>query len=132
MTKARILMIGSAIAAFSVTGAYAQTTQPMQPQIMQPTQGTPGVTPQPQTMVAPAPTDPLVQKRNANAQANAEYSASKKASKAELKAQNQQAKAQYKEQVKNAKINRKADKDAAKAELNATEGTTPKDTGLQH
>ncbi len=102
MNTARILMIGSAIAAFSVTGisgAYAQTTQPMQPQTMQPqtmqpTEGTPGVMPQPQTMVAPAPTDPLVQKRNANAQANAEYSASKKASKGELKAQNQQAKAQ--------------------------------------
>jgi len=45
---------------------------------------------------------------------------------------NQQAKAQYKEEVQNAKINRKADKDAAKAELNATEPGTPKDTGLQH
>lgn len=86
----------------------------------------------PQNLVAPAPTDPLVERRNANAKANAEYSASKKASKAELKAQTEQAKAQYKEEVKNAKINRKADKDAAKAELNATEPNAPKDTGLQH
>lgn len=159
MTRARILLIGSAIATLAASGAYAQTTtqsapvQPMQPQTMQPMQPAPGaaapgqqglmqgqmptqaqqpVTPPQQNVVAPAPTDPLVQRRNANAEANAEYSASKKASKAELKAQNQQAKAQYKEELKNAKINRKADKDAAKAELNATEARTPKDTGLQH
>jgi hypothetical protein len=144
MTKARLLMIGTAIATLSATGAYAQTAaQPAQMQMQAPTQtqmqapdastgGAPGVTPPQQRMVAPAPTDPLVQKRNATAEANAEYRASKKASKAELKASKQQANAQYKEQVKNAKINRKADKDAAKAELNATAPSAPKDTGLQH
>ncbi|SAK88441.1 hypothetical protein AWB79_06299 [Caballeronia hypogeia] len=149
MTRARILLIGSAIATFAASGAYAQTTaqpQPMQPQTMQPMQAAPGaaapgqmpvqaqqpVTPAQQNLVAPAPTDPLVQRRNANAQANAEYKASKKASKAELAAQSKQAKAQYKEEVKNAKVNRKADKDAAKAELNATEPNAPKDAGLQH
>jgi outer membrane biosynthesis protein TonB len=129
MTRARILLIGSAIATLAASGAYAQTAPqpaPMEPQTMQP------ATPPQQNVVAPAPTDPLVQRRNANAEANAEYRASKKASKAELKAQNQQAKSQYKEEVKNAKINRKADKDAAKAELNATEPSTPKDAGLQH
>lgn len=164
MTRARILLIGSAIATLAVSGAYAQTaTQPapVQGQTMQPmqpapggaapgqlpgqmsgqmgnaggampSQGQPPVTPQQQNVVAPAPTDPLVQRRNANAKANAEYRASKKASKAELKAQSQQAKAQYKEEVQNAKINRKADKDSAKAELNATEPNGPKDAGVQH
>ncbi|SAL74348.1 hypothetical protein AWB74_04642 [Caballeronia arvi] len=143
MTRARILLIGSAIATLAASGAYAQTTTqpaPVQPQTMQPAPaqmpgqmaGQAPVTPPPHNVVAPAPTDPLVQRRNANAEANAEYRASKKASKAELKAQNQQAKAQYKEELQNAKINRKADKDAAKAELNATEPGTPKDAGLQH
>ncbi|WP_250513637.1 hypothetical protein [Caballeronia sp. INDeC2] len=130
MTRARILLIGSAIATLAASGAYAQTAT--QPEPVQPMQAQQPMTPPPQNVVAPAPTDPLVQRRNANAQANAEYRASKKASKAELKAQSQQAKAQYKEEVQNAKINRKADKDAAKAELNATEPSTPKDTGLQH
>jgi hypothetical protein len=134
MTRARILMIGSAIAAFTATGAFAQTMQPAQPQAMQPMQPTQAapVTPPPQNLTAGAPTDPLVQKRNADAQANAEYRASKKASKAALKAENQQAKAQYKEQVRNAKVNRKADKDAAKAELNETANSTttvPKEGG---
>ncbi|KMZ12540.1 hypothetical protein BHUM_03678 [Candidatus Burkholderia humilis] len=126
MTRARILVIGTAFAAFAAfTATYAQTTQP--DQTMQPAPGAAmqaqPVTP-PQNMVAPAPTDPLVQKRNANAQANAEYHASKKASKAELKASNKQAKEQYKEEVSNAKINRKADK----AELNeVTDSHKPKD-----
>jgi phage-related minor tail protein len=97
-----------------------------------PAQAQQPMTPPQQNLVAPSSNDPLVQRRNANAQANAEYRASKKASKAELKAQSQQAKAQYKEEVQNAKINRKADKDAAKAELNATEQGTPKDKGVQH
>jgi hypothetical protein len=131
MTKARILLIGSAIATLAASGAYAQTAQPA-PGAPAPMQAQQPVTPPQQNLVAPAPTDPLVQRRNANAQANAEYRASKKASKAELKAESQQAKAQYKEEVRNAKVNRKADKDAAKAELNATEPNTPKDTGLQH
>ena len=137
MKKIQTLLIGSTFAAIATTSAFAQTAQPvdggaqMSAQVQgQP--GQPGVTPPSQNLVAPAPTDPLVQKRNANAAANAEYSASKKASKQELKATSQQAKAQYKEEVRNAKINRKADKDAAKAELNAAEPATPKDTGLQH
>jgi outer membrane biosynthesis protein TonB len=131
MTRARNLLIATAVATLTATGAYAQTAQPMQPAQPQAMQAAP-VTPQPQNLTAPAPTDPLVQKRNADAQANAEYRASKKASKAELKAENKQAKAQYKEQVRNAKVNRKADKDAAKAELNETATTTtsvPKEGG---
>jgi len=76
--------------------------------------------------------DPLVQKRNADAQANAEYRASKKASKAELKAADKEAKAQYKQEVRNAKINKKADKQAAKDDLNAAADRTPKDQGEQH
>jgi hypothetical protein len=132
MTRARILMIGTAFAALTATGAYAQNAQP--DQTMQPAPGAAmqaqPMTPPQQNLVAPAPTDPLVQKRNANAQANAEYRASKKASKAELKASKLQAKEQYKEEVSNAKINRKADKDAAKAQLNeATDAHTPKDAG---
>lgn len=63
-------------------------------------------TPAQQDLAAPGPTDPLVQKRNADAQANAEYRQSKKVSKA-----------QYKEQVSNAKMNRKADKQAASNQL---------------
>lgn len=134
MKKIQTLLIGSAFAAIATTSAFAQTAQPVDggAQMSAQVQGQPGVTPPSQNLVAPAPTDPLVQKRNANAAANAEYSASKKASKQELKASSQQAKAQYKEEVRNAKINRKADKDAAKAELNAAEPATPKDSGLQH
>jgi hypothetical protein len=145
MTHVRNLLLGTAFAAITTT-AFAQT-QPAQPTApgadvsaqmstqMQAAPGVPGVQPErpaPQELVAPASNDPLVQKRNANAQANAEYRASKKASKEELSAANKDAKAQYKEQVRNAKINRKADKAAATAELNAAEPRTPKDTGLQH
>jgi hypothetical protein len=61
-----------------------------------------------QTLTAPTSPDPLVQKRNADAQANAEYRNAKKTSKA-----------QYKEQVNNAKVNRQADKQAARNQLNA-------------
>jgi hypothetical protein len=136
MKKIQTLLIGSALAAIASTSAFAQTTQPVQPdaagQMSAQMQGAPGVTPPAQNLVAPAPTDPLVQKRNASAKANAEYRASKKASKAELKQSNQDAKAQYKEEVRNAKINQKADKQTAKDELNAAEPSTPKDTGLQH
>ncbi|MDR5737830.1 MULTISPECIES: hypothetical protein [unclassified Caballeronia] len=136
MTKARILMIGTAFAALAATGAQAQTAQPMQAapgadaQIS--TQAQQPMTPPQQNIVAPAPTDPLVQKRNADAQANAEYKASKKASKAEMKAAKKEANAQYKEEVRNAKINKKADKAAAKDELNAAADRTPKDEGEQH
>jgi hypothetical protein len=132
MTKARILMISAAFAALAATGAQAQTSQPMQAAPGTEAQGQASVTPPSQNVVAPGSTDPLVQKRNADAQANAEYRASKKASKAEMKAANKDAKAQYKEQVRNAKINRKADKEAAKDDLNAAADRTPKDEGEQH
>jgi hypothetical protein len=137
MKKIQTLLIGSAFAAIASSSAFAQTAQPadagaqMSAQV-QGAPGTPGVTPPPQNLVAPASNDPLVQKRNANAQANAEYRASKKASKEQLKATSKEAKAQYKEEVRNAKINQKADKQTAKDELNAAEPSTPKDSGLQH
>ncbi|SAL47035.1 hypothetical protein [Caballeronia telluris] len=135
MNKIQTLLIGSALAAIASTSAFAQTAQPAPAngsQMSAQMQGAPGVTPPPQNVVAPASTDPLVQKRDATAKANAEYRASKKASKAELKATNKEAKAQYKEEVRNAKINQKADKQTAKDELNAAEPSTPKDSGLQH
>ena len=66
----------------------------------------PAGTPPRQTLTAPTPPDPLVQKRDADARANAEYRDAKKASKA-----------QYKEQVKNAKINRDADRRGAANQL---------------
>ena len=88
------------------------------------------MTPAPRRSTASGSTDPLVQKRNANAKANAEYRASKKASKAELKDQQKDAKAQYKEQVRNAKINQKADKQTANNEMKLNSGRrrTPTDT----
>jgi hypothetical protein len=82
--------------------------------------------------VAQAPTDPFVQRRNANAQANAEYRASKKASKQQEQAAVDDAKAQYKEEVANAKINRKADKNAAMNELRASEPEHSKATDMRH
>jgi hypothetical protein len=135
MSQIRNLLLGAAVIAVT-TNAFAQNAQPSAPGVdasgQMSAQAAP-VTPAPQNMVAPGSTDPLVQKRVANAQANAEYRASKKASKEDLKASNKQAKEQYKEQVRNAKINQKADKQAAKDELNATaEPTTTKDSGLQH
>jgi hypothetical protein len=134
MKKIQTLLIGSAFAAIASSAAFAQTAQPADAgaQMSAQVQGAPGVTPPPQNLVAPGSTDPLVQKRNANAQANAEYRASKKASKEQLKATNKEANAQYKEEVRNAKINQKADKQTAKDELNAAEPSTPKDSGLQH
>jgi hypothetical protein len=105
---------------------FAQTAQPSDAgQMAEPSAQT---APLPQNIVAPAPTDPLVVKRNANAQASAEY----KASKQDLKATNKEAKAQYKEQVRNAKINKKADNQTANDELKSAEPDGPKDTGLQH
>ncbi|RFU46720.1 hypothetical protein [Paraburkholderia sp. DHOC27] len=124
MTQIRSLLIGTALTAFAATGAFAQTSA--QPD----NGGTPGadvaapaaqgmqpVTPPEQRLTASGSTDPLVQKRDANAKANAEYSASKKASKEQLKEQQQAAKAQYKQQVRDAKINKKADKQAANNEM---------------
>jgi hypothetical protein len=129
MTQIRSLLIGTALTAFAATAAMAQTAQPAagvggQAQIQTQgadlapaAQGVQPVTPAPTRMTASGSTDPLVQKRDANAKANAEYRASKKASKAEMKEQQNAAKAQYKEQVRDAKINQKADKQAASNEM---------------
>lgn len=134
MSQARKMLLGTAFVAMGLSAsAFAQTAQPAAVdatgQIS--AQAAPAA-PAPQNLVAPAPTDPLVQKRNANAQASAEYKASKKASKQEMKATTKEAKAQYKEQVRNAKINKKADNQTANDDLKAAEPITPKDTGLQH
>jgi len=133
MMQVKTMLLGTAFVALT-TSAFAQGSQPAQP-------GDAGadasmqaapVRPPQQNLVAPGPTDPLVQKRNADAKANADYRASKKASKEDLKASQKAAKAQYKEQVQNAKINRKADKQAANNQLNSDEPDGQKDTGLQH
>ena len=73
--------------------------------------------PAPQGMTAPQSTDPLVQKRNANAAANAEYRSAKKSANAEYGDAKKQAKSQYKAQVKDAKINHKADRQANDSEM---------------
>lgn len=129
MTQIRTLLIGTAFTALASTAAFAQTTQPAagaegQPQVQMQgnnaapaAQGVQPVTPAPTRLTASGSTDPLVQKRDANAKANAEYRASKKASKAELKDQQKAAKLQYKEQVRDAKINQKADKQTANNEM---------------
>lgn len=143
MTQIRSLLIGTALTAalgtFATGAALAQTAAPpapdvagqaqMQAPVMQAPaaqggEATPAapaaagieqpVTPAPQRLTASSPTDPLVQKRNADAQANANYSASKKASKT-----------QYKQQVHDAKVNRKADKQAANNEMKADMKATP-------
>jgi hypothetical protein len=89
-------------------------------------QGVQSVTPAPQRLTASGSTDPLVQKRDADAKANAEYSASKKASKAQLKEQQATAKQKYKEQVRDAKVNKKADKQTANNEMKMDmQGQTP-------
>ncbi len=131
MTQIRSLLIGTALTAFAATGAFAQTTRNRMPAHGQASrctapgadtaapaaQGVQPVTPAPQRLTASGSTDPLVQKRDADAKANAEYSASKKASKAQLKEQQKAAKPQYKEQVRDAKINKKADKQTANNEM---------------
>ncbi|MFM0060814.1 hypothetical protein PQR64_34880 [Paraburkholderia phytofirmans] len=129
MTQIRTLLIGTALTALASTAAFAQTAQPAagaegQPQVQvqgndaaPAAQGVQPVTPAPTRLTASGSTDPLVQKRDANAKANAEYRASKKASKAELKDQQKAAKVQYKEQVRDAKINQKADKQTANNEM---------------
>jgi hypothetical protein len=131
MSQVKKLLLGTAFVAMGLSGsAFAQIAQPSAADAAG--QMSAQTAPPLQNMVAPAPTDPLVVKRNANAQANAEYKASKKASKEELNATNKAAKAQYKEQVRNAKINKKADRQTANDDLKATEPDGPKDTGLQH
>ncbi|WCM18879.1 hypothetical protein NDK50_15780 [Paraburkholderia bryophila] len=125
MTQIRTLLIGTALTAFAATAAVAQTAQPAagvdgqaQMQMQAPAAaGVQPVTPAPTRLTAPGSTDPLVQKRDADAKANADYRASKKASKAELKDQQKAAKAQYKDQVRDAKINQKADKQTANNEM---------------
>ncbi|MGQ7936917.1 hypothetical protein [Paraburkholderia sp. D1E] len=129
MTQIRTLLIGTALTAFAATAAVAQTAQPaagmngqaqVQTQgadVAPAAQGVQPVTPAPTRLTASGSTDPLVQKRDANAQANAEYKASKKASKAELAQQKKAAKSQYKEQVRDARINQKADKQTANNEM---------------
>ncbi|SDG63321.1 hypothetical protein [Paraburkholderia phenazinium] len=140
MTQIRSLLIGTALSAalttFTAAGAFAQTTA--QPdaaaagqQMTAPAADTAapaaqGVAPAPQRLTATGSTDPLVQKRDADAKANAEYSASKKASKQQLKEQQAAAKSQYKEQVRDAKLNKKADKQTANNEMKMNmQGQTP-------
>ncbi|MDE1183654.1 hypothetical protein [Paraburkholderia sp.] len=124
MTKIRSILIGAALTACATSAAFAQTANDSQT----PATGTPGLTapaaqgmqpatPAPQNLTASGSTDPLVQKRDANAKANAEYRASKKMSKADLKAQQKASKDAYKEQVRDAKINKKADKQTANNEM---------------
>jgi hypothetical protein len=84
-----------------------------------------------QSPVMQAPTDPFVQKRNANAQATAEYRALKNVSKQQMQVTEDEAKARYKEEVANAKINRKADKDAAMNELKSSEPEHPNATDVR-
>ena len=132
MLQAKKMLLGTAFVAMGVSdpSAFAQSAQPADAgQMAAPSAQT---APPPQNIVAPAPTDPLVVKRNASAQASAEYKASKKASKQDLKATNKEAKAQYKEQVRNAKINKKADNQTANDDLKSALPDGPQNTNLQH
>ncbi|SAL17668.1 hypothetical protein AWB68_00516 [Caballeronia choica] len=147
MTQAQIRMFVSVLAALT-TLTYSLSARPAMPEqegadrnvadvsalnlpndqassdgVTTPAQGQP---------VAQVPTDPFVQRRNANAQANAEYRASKKTSKQQMEAVVDDAKALYDEEVANAKINRKADRNAAMNELKASEPERPKDTEVRH
>ncbi|WP_322009879.1 hypothetical protein [Paraburkholderia sp. J12] len=115
MTQIRKLLTGVALTACAAAfthGALAQGADPnaqMPPQAPSQAPAAAGVAqpaPAPQNLTAPGPTDPLVQKRNANAEANAQYREAKK-----------DAKSQYKAQVQDAKINRRADRQAADHEM---------------
>ncbi|MGF6877162.1 hypothetical protein [Paraburkholderia sp. MM5477-R1] len=104
------------------SAAGAQRMQvPPSTQGMQQVPGAPAAqgveAPPPARLTASGSTDPLVQKRDADAKANAEYRAARKSSKAELKAEQKAAKDQYKEQVRGAKLNQKADKQTANNEM---------------
>ncbi|TDV16152.1 hypothetical protein [Paraburkholderia caballeronis] len=117
MIQIRKLLTGTALSMFTAA-AFAQTAAPAAAGVDTP-QAAPGVglqgaTPAPQNLTAPSPTDPLVQKRNADAQASADYHQSKKA-----------AKSQYKDHVKDAKTNRKADRQAANEEMKEQMQGTP-------
>jgi hypothetical protein len=129
MTQIRKLLTGTALAtaALFAQGAFAQTEAPSAAPSAAPTLSAPsqapaaaGVAqpaPAPQNLTAPTSTDPLVQKREANAQASAEYRSARKSANAEYKDAKKQAKSQYKSQVKDAKINRKADREANNSEM---------------
>ncbi len=136
MTQLRKLLIGSALTAVASTAAFAQTSaqpaadtsaqaqvqtqvQSQAPAQAPAAQGVQMPAPAPQNLTASGSTDPLVQKRNADAKANAEYRAQKKMSKEQLKEQQKAAKDTYNEQVRGAKVNRQADKAAASNELKA-------------
>lgn len=98
-------------AAFSITGAYAQTQPAMPATPVAPAPGTPA----PEARLVTPTTDPLVQKRNDNALANQQYKDNKKA-----------AKADYKQRVKAAKTDRKQfKKDASAQERAAMNGDVP-------
>ncbi|WP_027817333.1 hypothetical protein [Paraburkholderia bannensis] len=132
MTQIRKLLTGTALAtaALFAQGAFAQTEAPSAAPTMAPATapsqapsqapaaaGVAQPAPAPQNLTAPTSTDPLVQKRDANAQASAEYRSAKKSANAEYKDAKKQAKSQYKSQVKDAKINRKADRQANDSEM---------------
>jgi hypothetical protein len=145
MTQVRIRVLVSVLVALT-TLTYALSARPAMPEqeradrntaeVSAPTipngQASAAGVPTPaQRPVTQAPTDPFVQRRNANAQAAAEYRASKKASKQQMQATVEEAKARYKEEVANAKINRKADKDAAMNELKSSEPERPNATDVR-
>lgn len=143
MTQIRKLITGTALisAAVFAQGAFAQTTStpaagqapammaqtapgnaPAMAPSAAPSQapaaaGIAQPAPAPQNLTAPQSPDPLVQKRNANAQASAEYKSAKKSANTDYKDAKKQAKSQYKSSVKDAKINRKADRQTNNAEM---------------
>ncbi|CAB3753303.1 hypothetical protein [Paraburkholderia humisilvae] len=92
MPQLRLLLIGSSVAALATTAAVAQisaqapATQRSAPPTAPAAQGVQMPTPTrqaqaQQTLTAPAPHDPLAQKRNADAQANAGHGDPKKGTK---------------------------------------------------
>lgn len=120
MTQIRKLLTGTAFAtaALFAQGAFAQTETPSAAPSQAPAAaGVAQPAPAPQNLTAPTSTDPLVQKRDANAQASAEYRSAKKSANAQYKDAKKQAKSDYKSQVKDAKINRKADRQVNNSEM---------------
>jgi len=122
MTQICKLLIGTALTTLTATAAFAQTAAPAAGSLNPPAapaaagvdtpRETPDVAglrttaPAPQNLTAPGPTDPLAQKRDADAQANAEYRQQKKS-----------AKSAYKGHVKEAKKLRKSDRQAANDQM---------------
>jgi len=124
MTPIRHLLIGTAMttlcaAAFAQTPAPATGSPGQQPAPAAAGIDTPRQTPDiaglrdeppapgsSHRLTAPGPTDPLVQKRDADARANAEYRQDKKA-----------ARSHYKSRVKSAKKSRKVDRKAANEQM---------------